>query len=338
MIDFLLNIMSIDSTSGKENELGNYFKENFHPEGSELEVQEIETAAGIGQVNLFYKWGNPEIIFCSHYDTVPPYIRPEKKDGVIYGRGSCDAKGQIACLAKACKELFKAGETNFGLLILAGEEVGSYGAKKANQVIEGCKYVIVGEPTENKLIRAGKGNILLSFVFRGKSCHSGYPGYGDNAIERMRKFLNDLDKINFPDDPVLGKTTYNIGRLTSDNAHNVVSDEVKMKIFFRTTFATHDSLFDEIKKICDTMTEVELVYEDKPVDFFTVEGFETDIVAFGSDAPELYNLGKPLLYGPGSILNAHTLTEYNKIEEMEKAVVDLKKIFYKLKEKEVARH
>jgi acetylornithine deacetylase len=321
--------MKVDSTSGFENSSADYLISNFHPDGSELEVINVEN----GTKNLFYKWGNPRIIFCSHFDTVPPYIPPEIRGNIIRGRGSCDAKGQIAVMAEACRRLHESGEKDFGLLMLAGEEVGSYGAIAANKVIQGCKFVIVGEPTENKLIKASKGNILVEFNFHGKSCHSGYPRHGDSAISRMLNFVNQLNAYEFPVDEVLGETTFNIGGLVSDNAHNVVSGKAVMKIFFRTTPKTHDSIRDIIYNMIDEQTECVYKYGDKPMDFYTVEGFETGVVSYGSDAPELYNLGERLLYGPGSILDAHTDNENIKITDMEKAVDDLTQIYKKLKEK-----
>ena len=321
--------MEIDSTSGLENSVADFLISDYKPEGADLQVIDINN----GKKNLFYQWGKPEIIFCSHFDTVPPYIPPSVEGDIIRGRGSCDAKGQLAVLAEVCKKLYESGETNFGLLMLAGEEVGSYGAKAANEVIKNCKYVMVGEPTENKLIRASKGNILVEFTFNGKPCHSGYPQFGDDAILRMFAFIDRLQKYEFPEDEILGKTTFNIGRLNSDNAHNVVSYEAKMKIFFRTTKATHDILMEIVNSLTDEETEVKFGYGDKPMDFITVDGFESGIVSYGTDAPELFNLGECLLYGPGSILDAHTENEFIKISDMEKAVSDHLKIYNVLKEK-----
>ncbi|HMQ69460.1 MAG TPA: M20/M25/M40 family metallo-hydrolase [Ignavibacteria bacterium] len=321
--------MNIDSTSGSENSVADFLISSYNPEGSELEVIDIEN----GKKNLFYKWGKPEIIFCSHFDTVPPYIPPSLDGDLIKGRGSCDAKGQIAVLAYVCEKLFEKGHTNFGLLMLAGEEVGSYGAIAANKVITGSKYVIVGEPTENKLIRASKGNILAEFVFKGRSCHSGYPENGDDAVMRMSSFIERLRRYEFTLDEILGETTFNIGKVVSDNAHNVVSEKASLKIFFRTTKATHDHMKEIIPLLTDELTEVNFKYGDRPMDFVTVDGFETGVVSYGSDAPELYNLGECLLYGPGSILDAHTVNEKVKISDMNKAVDDLIDIYEKLKQK-----
>lgn len=327
MIDFLIKLMEIESTSGNEGSIADYLSANYKPAGSEIHIQEISK----GLKNVFYSWGKPEIIFNSHFDTVPPYLPPKRESNIIYGRGSCDAKGQLVVMSQACEKLYKEGFTNFGLLMTAGEEVGSYGAIKANEEIKGVKYCIVGEPTENKLIKASKGNINVDVIFHGRSCHSGYPEHGVNAISRMNSFINLLDRMfadkSFPDDAILGLSTYNIGMLNSPNAHNVISEYVRMKIFFRTTFATHDMLIDEIKKNTDEDTEIIENFRHVPVKFETFPGFETGIVSYGTDAPSMPNLGKKVLYGPGSILDAHTSNEHIKIKDMEQAVDDLMRIY-----------
>jgi acetylornithine deacetylase len=326
MIDFLLNILNFDSTSGSENNLVKYIHENYNHTKSEVEIQETEN----GRLNILFKYGEPKIIFCSHLDTVPPYIPPVRKDEIIYGRGSCDAKGQIAYLFEVYKQLIDEGFNNIGMLMVSGEEDGSWGAKRANKDLLNSEYIFVGEPTENKLIKASKGNLLVEATFKGKNCHSGYPEYGDNAIERMFKFFKNLDNINFDDDPILGKTTYNIGKLESTNAQNVVSDLVKCKIFFRTTFATNDILKNKLNELIDNKTELEFVYGDEPIYFHTVEGFETNVVSYGTDAPEFRNIKNKILYGPGSILNAHTENEFVKIKDLYKAIEDVKLIYKKI--------
>ena len=211
-----------------------------------------------------------------------------------------------------------------------GEEDGSQGAMKANESINGCDHIIIGEPTENKLIKASKGNICLKFTFRGKSCHSGYPHLGDNAIERMFAFIKKLDEKDFGEDDVLGKTEYNIGMLRSDNAHNVVSELVTMKVFFRTTFESENKIIDYLHSIIDEKTEMEVLFIHRPVNFLTIDGFETDIVSYGTDAPSFSSIKNKILYGPGNILDAHTDREFIRISDMHKAVEDVKSIYKKI--------
>jgi acetylornithine deacetylase len=323
----LEQIMRIDSTSGKEVDLARYIAGNFPAAGATLEIQEV----GDGSVNLFYKWGTPEIIFCTHLDTVPPYIEPRSENGKVFGRGACDAKGQIITAYNVCKELHGEGETNFGLLLVAGEEIGSKGAKIANNLIKDCKYAIIGEPTENKLIKAGKGIQLYDVQITGLSSHSGYPQYGDNAIERMMVFLNKLAGLKFPEDPLTGSTTYNIGMLSSGNAYNVLSDLVTFKLYFRTTCLSQLGIEESLKSISDEKISITKVREEEPFEFYYINGYPADIAAFSCDGPCLYNLGKILLYGPGSIKVAHTENEFICITDIGKAINDLKHIFKTLK-------
>lgn len=323
----LEQIMKIDSTSGKEVELARYIAGNFPAPGAALEIQEVEE----GCVNLFYKWGTAQIIFCTHLDTVPPYIEPRLEEGKVLGRGACDAKGQIITAYNVCKELYGEGETNFGLLLVAGEETGSKGAKIANNLIKDCKYVIIGEPTENKLIKAGKGIQLYDVQIKGLSSHSGYPQYGDNAIERMKSFLNRLSGLKFPEDPLTGSTTYNIGKLSSCNAYNVLSDLVTFKLYFRSTNSSKQVIEDSLRSICDEKISIVKVREEEPFEYYYINGFPGDIAAFSCDGPSLYNLGKILLYGPGSIKVAHSEEEFISIRDIERAIDDLKQIYKTLK-------
>lgn len=324
-INLLLKMMSIDSLTGFEFKLTNYLIKNLNPKGAKLTVQNVNK----NQKNLFYKWGNPKIIFCSHLDTVHPYLYPKKKLGIIYGRGACDAKGQIAVMYETCKQLYKEGYKNFGLLLLSDEEKLSNGAKLANKLITDCNYVIIGEPTENKLISSTKGTLLFEFNIYGKNAHSGYPEYGKNAIFEFKSFMDNLSKIRFVKDPILGVTNYNIGNLQSKNQVNVVSDLVMGKILFRTTFCSHENIKKSFLKRNKNI-KIILKNESYPVKFFTLPGFKTGIASFGSDAIHLSNFGKKLLYGPGNIINAHTNNEYIKIKDAVMAVYQLKKLYRKL--------
>ncbi|TRZ64599.1 M20/M25/M40 family metallo-hydrolase [bacterium] len=326
MIDFLMDIMRFDSTSGLENDLARHIASKHKPEGSECFIQETDEK----RLNVFFKFGQPEIIFCSHLDTVPPYIPPSRDSNIIYGRGSCDAKGQLAYLLEAARQLNSEGHSNFGVLMVSGEEDGSQGAIRANREMKGLDYVIIGEPTGNKLVTASKGNLLVKINFYGKSCHSGYPEKGDSAFKRMIEFFDRLRELKFPRDRVLDKTTYNVGKLESPNAQNVISDFVTCKIFFRTTFVTDKSIKNKLNSIADDKTELEFVYGDEPMKFYTIEGFNTTVVSFGTDAPSFTNVKNKILYGPGDIIDAHTSGECVRISDLYKAVEDVKLIYKKV--------
>ena len=282
---FFQELLRIDSTSGKERKVAEWLAERLpgmFPAANRpvLRAEEV----GDGTLNLLLTWGSPRIVFCSHLDTVPPYIPPTLADEVIKGRGSCDAKGQVFAIVEACKRLAEAGKTDFGMLLLAGEETGSWGAKAFAKTDFKAEYLVVGEPTDNCMVSASKGTKSFDLKFTGEPFHSGYPQYGVSAVDLFVEFVNALKAKDFGMDPILGETTWNIGLVHSDNPQNILSPELTCRLYFRTTFVSDEA-------VCKWMTEAQsgrLTVTprggDTPARYWTVEGLPSKSVAFGSDA------------------------------------------------------
>lgn len=323
-----MEMLKTDSTSSRERGFSEFLKKRL-PDGR-CTVESFEV--GDGTENLLFSWGKPEIFFCTHLDTVPPYFPPVHSGGVMRGRGACDAKGQIFSMYNACLALADEGQEDFALLLLAGEETGSFGAKNFRTVHPGGKYVIVGEPTDNCMVSASKGTKSYRVTIKGKSSHSGYPEYGLSAVELFVDFVNRLRLADLPSDPELGKTTYNIGMLESANPQNVLSESLSFRLYFRTTFASDGVVQSLMERLGDnSYIEIEPFGGDTPSRYVTLDGFDTKTVAFGSDAPQLTNFENRILCGPGSILAAHTLSEYVLMEDIEKATDNYVKMFRILK-------
>ena len=325
-------MLNIDSTSSKERTFSEFLKKRL-PDGR-CRTESFEV--GDGTENLLFSWGEPEVFFCTHLDTVPPYIPPVLEDGVMRGRGSCDAKGQIFSMYMACRELAEAGYDGFGLLLLAGEETGSFGAKNFRNAHPGGKYVIVGEPTDNRMASASKGTKSFEVTVTGKSCHSGYPEYGLSAVELFVDFVNRLRLVKFPADPELGATTWNIGRLESTNPQNVLSSCLTFRLYFRTTFATDSIVGDVMDSFRSSFVDIMPFGGDTPSRYLTLKGFDTTAVAFGSDAPQLSNFENKILCGPGSILVAHTPSEHVFMEDIRKATENYMRMYRMLKARATA--
>jgi acetylornithine deacetylase len=335
-MDLFLQILNITSTSGSEGLLAHFLSERFATNKCSVKLYDVDCECSDDNThpirNVMFSWGKPKVVFCTHLDTVPPYIPPtlctdENGEQMVKGRGSCDAKGQIFAMYNACMELEAAGKTDFGLLLLAGEETGSYGAKSFRNVYPETEYVIVGEPTENKMVSASKGTKSFELTVTGKKFHSGYPQYGENAIERFVAIINKLQATEFPIDETLGETTWNVGKLVSDNPQNIVSDNVTCRIYFRTTFASDEFVVRTMMELNNEYTTVVNRGGDTPSRYTTLEGFETSTVAFGSDAPQLTNFKNKILCGPGTILVAHTADEFIKVSDIRKAVDNYVKMF-----------
>ena len=143
-------------------------------------------------------------------DTVPPFI-PSSEDATrVYGRGSCDAKGIIATQVEAAERLRHEG-IHVGLLFLVGEERDSLGAKVANQNPRGCKFLVNGEPTENRLAVASKGALRVEVIAEGRMAHSAYPELGESAIDKLLVALTRLRAMKLPAEDGIGPCTMNIG-------------------------------------------------------------------------------------------------------------------------------
>ena len=354
--ELFLQMLNIDSTSGNECEFADFLTARFAGPHRHIEVFEV----GDGTRNILVSWGTPKVYFCSHLDTVPPYIPPTADTdsyGVFRGRGTCDAKGQIFAMYEACKVLEANGYTDFGLLLLAGEETGSFGAKAFNRMIGASlhdSWVIVGEPTDNHMASAAKGTKSFEVRFTGKACHSGYPENGESAIEYFNDFMNALRSIVFPKDEVLGDTTWNVGKLVSNNPQNILSDSLSCRVYFRTTFESDEMVCNIMRNIAGPHAKlrfgrrtvqdgsdivakavapwqkamtVDAYGGDSPSRFEVFDGFSSKPVAFGSDAPQLCCFGHKVLCGPGSILVAHKDEEYISLNDLEIAAANYVRMY-----------
>ena len=308
-------LIAIPSISGEEGKVADYLADYLRRAGFQVELQE----AAEGRPNVYARRGNPDVVLSTHTDTVPPYFEFSEDDDFIYGRGACDTKGIIAAMIKAAEGLIEANVTDFGLLFVVGEEAGSVGARVANSIPNNSRYLINGEPTESKLALGSKGALRAVLRVRGRAAHSAYPEMGESAIEKLLDILNDLRRVELPGDDTLGASTMNIGMIKGGVAANVIPPEAEAELMFRVV-TSNDSLKRIIERVVDSRAEIEYTFGCDPVFTERVDGFETTVVAFTTDIPALTNWGKPLLFGPGSILDAHTANEKISKRELGKAV------------------
>jgi len=226
-------LIDIESITPNESAVGDFLCDELQRRGMEAQKMPVEGA----RANVLATWpghARPEIVFSTHMDTVPPFITSSENGGRIYGRGACDAKGIIAAQILAAEKLRGAG-VFAGLLFLVGEERDSIGAKEANQQPIGARFMINGEPTENKLALASKGALHVELVARGKMAHSAYPELGESAIDKLVEALHRLHAMKLPEDAEVGACTKNVGAIQGGRAPNVISDFAKADLFYRRT-------------------------------------------------------------------------------------------------------
>ncbi|HZZ15475.1 MAG TPA: M20/M25/M40 family metallo-hydrolase [Candidatus Sulfotelmatobacter sp.] len=316
------HLVDIESISGNEAAVGNYLYGELCRVGYQTRRMPVEG----GRFNLYAvspEQPNPEIVFSTHMDTVPPFIPSSEDAARIYGRGSCDAKGIIAAQIAASERLRQQG-IYVGLLFLVGEERDSLGAKLANEYAatqpnHKCKFLINGEPTENRIALASKGTLRVEVTATGRMAHSAYPELGESAIDKLIPALTRLRAMPLPSDPEIGPCTLNIGLIEGGRAPNVIPDYARADLLYRLVGPTTE-LSRQIIEAAGNQVKVEFPLELPFLRLRTVDGLPTMIAAFTTDIPTLTNWGEPLLLGPGSIHVAHTDGEFIEKQQLAEAI------------------
>ena len=317
-------LCEIESTTYNEGAVGDFLADFLAGRGWEVEKTPIEqpreSAYAGARWNVYagVAGETPELVFSTHMDTVPPYIAFSEDAEFMYGRGVSDAKGIIAAQVAAAGALHAEG-FKVGLLFVSGEERDSAGAKAANLKPKGSRFLINGEPTDNKLALASKGALRVSLKTTGKMAHSAYPELGDSAVHKMVEVLDRLLKLKLPVDEFAGDTTLNIGQIQGGHAPNVIADHAEAQVLIRLV-SDSAPVRAAVLEAAEGLAEVEFTLDLKFVRLKAVDGLPTMIAKFATDIPQLTNWGEPMLLGPGSIHVAHTPQEKLAKKELLEAV------------------
>jgi acetylornithine deacetylase len=297
-------LIDIPSPSGDEEAATRFLAAHLENSGYTVELQEV---APRRHNIIATTTPAPRLFFSTHIDTVPPVIASSEDDTHIYGRGSCDAKGIIAAQIFAAERLRREGVEEVGLLFTVDEELGSLGARAADAhaLAAGCRYLINGEPTENKLAAGSKGSLRLRLGTAGRAAHSAYPEHGDSAIEQLLDVLEDVRKLSWPHDDFFGATTCNIGTIDGGTRPNIIPAAASAQLQIRLVIESA-RVKEQLERAVAGRAQVEYLSVAEPVRLYAPEGFAREVVRFTTDIPYLPNWGTPLLLGPGSILDAHT--------------------------------
>ena len=311
-------LVDIESITGNEAPVANYLFGELCRLGYQTRKMPVEGS----RFNVYAtspEHPDPAVVLSTHMDTVPPFIASSEDAENLYGRGSCDAKGIIAAQIFASEKLRQQG-IHVGLLFVVGEERDSLGAQVANQNAPAtCKFLINGEPTENRLGLASKGTLRAEVTARGRMAHSAYPELGESAIDKLIPALVRLRAMPLPSDPEVGPCTLNIGLIEGGRAPNVIPDYAHADLLYRLIGPT-DRLRGQIVATAGEQVEVTFPLELPFQRLRTVDGLPTMIAAFTTDIPTLTNWGEPLLIGPGSIHVAHTDGEYIPKRQLHEAI------------------
>jgi acetylornithine deacetylase len=228
--------------------------------------------------------------------------------GVSLSEGTFDnGKGEQDDARAALDWLRDAG-IKVGLLFVVGEERDSAGAKAANKSPKGSKFLINGEPTDNRLALATKGALRVELRCNGRMAHSAYPELGESAIDKLLEALHDVRALPLPVEPEIGPSTLNIGLIEGGRAPNVIADKAEAHLLIRTVGPSQE-VKDLILKTVGDRAEVTFSLDLSYIRMRKVGNLPTMVAKFATDIPSLTNWGEPFLLGPGSIHVAHTPDE-----------------------------
>ncbi|HET7221355.1 MAG TPA: M20/M25/M40 family metallo-hydrolase [Vicinamibacterales bacterium] len=317
---FARALIDIDSTTGREADASRWLADRLRAMGYTVRVQAVQD----GRANVLATLDAPAVVFSTHFDCVPPFIPSRVADGRLYGRGACDAKGILAAQVAAAERLRGRGERRVGLLFVVGEERGSDGAAAANTIPNSSRFLINGEPTDNRLAAATRGVLRVRLIAAGRAAHSSVPEEGESAIDKLVDALVELRALALPSDPDLGSTFFSVGLIEGGVAPNVIPAHASAEVMFRTIGSADDIL--RTLRALEPRVRVEEVLRVRPIRMHTVPGFHTHVFPFTTDVPFLDRWGAPLLFGPGSILVAHTDGEFVALDELETAVAGFERL------------
>src|SRR5579871_129821 len=318
-VQFTRKLVDIASTTYHEGAVGDFLAGFLSGRGWAVEKtpvpQPSESATGGERWNVYAATESvtPGLVFSTHMDTVPPHIPFSEDAEFMYGRGVSDAKGIIAAQCAAAEALRAAG-FRIGLLFVSGEERDSAGAIVANQSPKGSRFLVNGEPTDNRLAIASKGTLRSIVRATGKMAHSAYPELGDSAIHKLVRVMDRLLQMELPVTADVGPSTLNIGLIHGGRAPNVIADTAEAQVLVRLV-GDSAPVRAAILEAAKGLAEVDFTLEIPFVRLRALPGLPTMVAKFTTDIPKLSNWGEPLLLGPGSIHVAHT--PYEKLAKKE---------------------
>ena len=315
VVSLTRKLVDIPSVTGQERQVGVFVRDLLRGQGWNCVDQEVTR----DRFNVLAVRAKPTILLTTHMDTVPQFFPSREDEEFVYGRGACDAKGIAASMICAAQVLAEEGYEDVGLLFVVGEEIDSIGAIKARELDLECLFLINGEPTDNHLVTAHKGILHGRISVEGRAAHSAYPEQGESAIEKLIGILERLRETDFPSSSSLGSTHVNVGTIKGGSAPNVVATAAEAEILVRTVCES-SRYVEVLRAAVGDDGRMEILKTSEPQAMEAVDGFPTKVVAYGTDIPVLRTLGKPLLLGPGSILEAHTAGEKISKRELADAV------------------
>ena len=359
-VRILSDLVAIPSVSSLSNQhVIDYAVKHLKPNKWNIRRHTYRGAGGVEKVNLvaITKGTTAELALLCHTDTVPfdaawsEAVHPQVCNGKLYGRGSCDVKGFLACILAAVNQLDVARLTKpLAVVLTADEEIGCVGAKYlAKKRAIRSRYTIVGEPTGLSPVRAGKGYALAEIVVRGKEAHSAFPAQGRSAIYDAARVVAKLERVarklatrkNSAFDPPF--TTLNVGLIRGGTAKNIIPGECRIVVEWRPVPGQDPEWAANLirKEIAGLPAQLHVqrldpAFAPSPTAELatlleSLSGHQSTTVAFGTEAAHLRSLtSEAVVFGPGNMTTAHRTGEFVPIADLSKCVAHLTAVIKKL--------
>lgn len=331
-VSLAYDLCAISSVSGNEAAVVDFLE--TYLVAHDLVVERIATSPG--RFNLFAyakTHAKYSAIFCTHLDTVAPFIAPRIHDGMLWGRGSCDAKGIAACMISAVLNERECGFDDLALLLTVGEEEASDGAKACDHILaDRAALLVVGEPTDLRAAFAQKGSLVFDLIAKGKEAHSSRPHLGDSAIHKLVNDVARLVSHDWPSHEIFGDTLINFGEILGGNARNMLASHAQAKGIMRASVPIQ-VLTEKIQSMLSPGVTLHVTSSTDPFRYFVPDQFESFLAGFGSDAAYLAKVGQPVLLGPGSLDRAHRDDEAISLDDMTAGVLAYKTIAHQARKK-----
>lgn len=356
-IELTKTLIGYDTVSPNSNvEVMDFLTDTLESVGCEVERVEYNDPAGVLKVNLIGRKGRNTkkrgLALLGHIDTVPAIGWSENPfearivGDKMYGRGSCDMKGSVACMIEvASRYSLSQLDAPLYVVITADEEVGYFGASAVEEKSEMFKqygfpqYGVVGEPTELKAVYAHKGAVRFSVTAHGRAAHSS-TGEGDNATLKLIPFLSEMREIHqeLTTDPQYFNseftppfTDWNITISDGECTANITSPKSVCNINYRPmpgdepqvwidrgreSAGKHGLEFDLFINAGPVRTppDAEIIQAALEITGDT----KPHTVAYSTDAAVFSKHMETVIIGPGSILQAHTVDEWMALDQFEK--------------------
>jgi acetylornithine deacetylase len=349
--DILLDLVAIPSVSPLANLPVIDYAQRYLS-GWKMERYPYRDPAGVEKINLVAvtKPGTAGLALVCHTDTVPydpawpEAVHPAIRGGKLYGRGSCDVKGFLACVLAS---IARVGVGKFSqplaIVLTADEEIGCVGAKfLARKKALRARHMVIGEPTGLHPVRAGKGYALAEIVVRGKEAHSAFPDRGRSAIFDAARVVTALEKVarklqarkNRAFDPPF--TTLNVGLIQGGTAKNIVAGECRITVEWRPVPGQPaDWAADLIREALAGLTAIDARLEVKRLDpafepsatnhlaalVESLSGRSATTVSFGTEAAHLSAMtSETIVFGPGDMTVAHKSGEFVPVKDLDRCV------------------